>query len=67
MDPAARPVGPPPQKRSTSSRTPDNKVNLVHDHKGKVDLIHGPDKEVDLVNGHDGDKVNDEVDLHDEL
>ena len=45
------------------SQTPDNKVNLVHEHEGKVDLIHGPNNEVNLVNGHDGDEVNDEVDL----
>ncbi len=49
------------------SRTPDNEVNLFHDHKGEFNLIHGPDNKVDLVNGHDGDEVNDEVDLHDEL
>ncbi len=51
----------------TSSWTPDNEVNLVHDHEGKVELIHGPDNEVDLVNGYDSNKVNDEVDLHDKL
>ncbi len=49
------------------SRTPDNEVNLVHDHEGEVELIHRPDNEVGLVNGHDGNEVNDEVDLHDEI